>query len=106
MATQPPIAETNDKQSAASRPDAFLSFEVEGELLHIIANPEGIARLKRIVERLAQAASQGVNEDAHLFAESWGGYDLNETSLIPTAITMKQVDFRVRLNDPRPSDAA
>jgi hypothetical protein len=105
MATQPPPSDTSNPQAPSLSP-AFLSFEVEGELLHVIANPAGLNKLRIIVERLARAASQGINEDAHLFAESWGGYDLNEAALVPKALTMKQVDFRVQLGDCGPSDAA
>jgi hypothetical protein len=105
MATQPSAPGTPNSQTSASDA-AFLSFEVEGELLHIIANAAGLNRLKVIVERLAQAASHGINEDAHLFSESWGGYDLNEAALVPRALTIKQVDFRVQLGDRGPSDAA
>jgi hypothetical protein len=105
MATQPPSSGTSNPQAPSLAP-AFLSFEVEGELLHVIANPAGLNKLKIILERLAQAASQGINEDAHLFAESWGGYDLNEAASVPKALTMKQVDFRVQLGDRGHSDAA
>jgi hypothetical protein len=104
MATQPPPSDTSKPQASSTAP-AFLSFEVEGEVLHVIANPVGLNILKIIMERLAQAASRGINADAHLFAESWGGYDLNEAALVPKALTMKQVNFRVQLGDRGISDA-
>ena len=104
MATQTNASSTAGEQGSPSQADSLLSFEVEGELLHVIANPAGLERLRVIVERLASAAARGINEDAHLFAESWGGYDLNESALVAQAITIKQVDFRVQLYKSAPSD--
>lgn len=77
--------------------EPLLSFEVDGDHLTIAANQAGLKRLRVILERLESAAGQGLNEDAHLFAESWGGYDLHETSLHGTGASIKQVDFRVLL---------
>jgi hypothetical protein len=78
--------------------EAFLSFEVDGELLHIYVNSAGLERLLTTLQRLSDAAKVGLNEDAHFFAESWGGHDLNELPLVPGARTIKQVDFRVILD--------
>ena len=64
----------------------------------MIADPAGIARLQRLLQRLSDAANRGINDDAHLFAESWGGYDLNESPVVPGAVAIRQVDFRVQLS--------
>jgi hypothetical protein len=74
-----------------------MSFEVDGERLHISLDRDGLDRLRRIVELLIQGADRGVNEDAHLFAKSWGVDDLNESPTIVGAKLMKQVDIRVVL---------
>jgi hypothetical protein len=80
--------------------ETLLSFEVDGEHLTIAANLAGLKRLRILLERLEYAAGQGMNEDAHLFAETWGGQDLHETSIYGSGEPIKQVDFRVLLEAP------
>lgn len=85
--------------------DGTLSFEVDGEMLHVLADAAGIRRLQVLRGRLLEAAGHEINEDAHIFAESWGGYDLNELPMLPGTTTMKQVNFRVLLSRPTRHDA-
>ena len=85
--------------------DLLLSFGTDGERLTVYANRAGLLRLKSVLERLLEAEDRGVNDDAHLLAESWGGYDLAEQPMPPSIVAMKQVDFRVLLQSTPPNNS-
>jgi len=60
-------------------PEGLLVFELnkENDELFIHADPIGLRRLARLLDKLATAAERGDFPHEHLFTPEWGGDDLS-----------------------------